>query len=215
MTQLVYCILAILILSVLTMTAQQGIAANLQTQTLTELETQLTGVGTEVLEHIGQTYYDEYTYTYRATREGPYFCGRVRQDQPQTLADPGAFTACTGGATTSETFRNCPYIEGFDGLATATDTLQRTRSGFDYAVSDISVQYVDPATFAPAATETFAKEVSVTVENPYLYVGADPTNTFKLEVSRVFTYGCVADYNKIPALRAGQSCPTTFPCARW
>lgn len=211
MIQLVYCILAILILSILTMTSQRGIAATLQGQTLVELESQLTGVGTEVLERVGQSYFDHYAYTHRASAGFPRYCGRIRQDRLSDLAAPGSFVQATG-ATAADRYAAAPYIEAFHGIATTAAPLTLRRSGIDYLVTSITVDYVNPATLAPSSTQTLAKRVTVRVENPNLYVGENASNTFALNVSRVFTYGCVADFNQIPA---GTTCPTVYPCARW
>ena len=77
-----------------------------------------------------------------------------------------------------------------------------------------TVHYVDPTDFTTiSATQTFAKRVQVTVENPYLYVGDDTTNTFSLTLDRVFTYGCITDPNLIPFVRATETCPVQPACS--
>ena len=208
MAQLIYSILALLMIMFLSMNTQRNIGRDQQEQTVNEIGTQLTGVGTEVLELIGSRYFDAYTYANRNTQ--PY-CGRVADDQltlfsseTRPAADPGN----THGDCTDYTA--CNYIEGFQGIDTTL-----TRGEFDYRVEILDVEYVDPLNFfSSSAASTFAKKVSVRVTNPFLYIGDDPTNTFSLDVERVFTYGCLTDPNLIPYVLAADTCPAN-PCTRW
>ena len=214
MIQLVYCILAILILSILTMTSQQGIAGSLEGQTLVEVETQATGVATEILEAIDQTFFDRYTWLRRSTK--PY-CGRVYNAIADSLAAPGSFVPCADLAT-------CTYIEGFDGLATVAAPISVERAGLTFNVDQIAVRYVDQdhAPLTDPTDRSYAKEVTVRVESPNLYFGTDPTNTFRITFSRVFEYGCATDFNAVPYVTsdADDFCPVDetpaqVPCARW
>lgn len=200
---------------VITLNVQHGALKQQQEQTLNEVGTLLTGAGTEVLESIGATHFDRYTWLYQNSRSGtdaaggavpapllPY-CGRLTASEVNRLSDPGGETQCAD-------FTTCPYIEGFAGLSTVI-----TRGDFDYEVTVDAVEYVLPTDFSVVAPgETFAKRVTITVENPYLYLGDDPSNTFSLTLQRVFTYGCVTDSNLIPYVRQNETCPP-MPCARW
>ena len=219
MSQMIYAILAMALVMVLSLNMQRGVKQTTQGQTLNEAMTPLVGVGTEVLEHIGSTHFDGFNWNYENSRAAsdkrgvaipdplkPY-CGRVAVDEMLSLVSPKDPTgACTSYGT-------CNYIEGFNGLA----AFPVQRGGFTYTVNSISVQFVDPVTQAASLAPTFAKKVTITVSNPYLYLGDDPTNTFSLTMSRVFTYGCVADPNLIPYVRAApfpDVCPPN-PCSRW
>ncbi|MDX1409893.1 MAG: hypothetical protein R3330_17205, partial [Saprospiraceae bacterium] len=157
---------------------------------------------------IGRTHFDAHNWQYGdATPTRPY-CGRVADDRMFLLSepDPSSATSTFGDCTMLGT---CNYIEGFHGLDTTL-----TRGDFAYEVSVDTIHYVDPTDFnTVSATQTFAKRVRVTVENPYLYVGDDPTNTFSLTLDRVFTYGCVTDPNLIPFVRPTESCPPQPACS--
>ena len=201
MSQMIYSILALVLLMILSFNMQRGIKSTAQGQSINEVLTQLPGVGTEALEQIGRSYFDRHAFDQRNTK--PY-CGRVADDETFNLSAPAGanFGACADFAT-------CSYIEGFHGLDTTI-----TRGEFDFAVHVDTVQYVDPADFSVTpGTVTFAKRVQVTVENPYLYLGDDPTNTFSLTMDRVFTYACVTDPNKIPYVRESETCPAPPVCA--
>lgn len=210
MSQLIYAILALLMIMFLSMNMQRNVGRDQQEQAVNEVGTQLIGVGTEVLEHIGGRYFDAYSFGNRNQR--PY-CGRIADDQLYLLSDesrPPSDPGNTHGDCVN--YVNCPYIEGFQG-----DTLTITRGEFDYEVVITDVEYVNPADFNDTAwgnQPSFAKRVEVQVTNPNLYLGDDPTNTFTLEMDRVFTYGCLSEPNLIPYVLASETCPAT-PCTRW
>ena len=78
--------------------------------------------------------------------------------------------------------RLCEDLDDYDGMV-----LTRTVDGLPYTLT-ITVRYVQP--LAPnvySSSQTFAKEVLVEVESPYLKVGkaGDP---LKVPFRRVFTY---------------------------
>ncbi len=210
MAQLIYSILALLLIMLLSMTMQRGIGRDQQEQTLNEVGTQLTGVGTEVLELIGTQYFDRFTFDNRNTR--PY-CGRVADngEEQDRFSRPSStnFGACANPDA-------CAYIEGFDGL-----TFTRTQGDFEFEVEVLSIEYVDPDDFTRTVTSdstSFAKKVTIEVTNPYLYIGDDPNepaSQFSLTLERVFTYGCTTDYDDIPFVRASETCPAPTPCSRW
>ena len=207
MAQIIYSLLALLMVMVLTMNMQRSIGRDQQEQSLNEVATQLTGVGTEVLELIGTQYYDRFTFDNRNTK--PY-CGRVADngEEQDVLSRPSGvnFGACTDPDL-------CAYIEGFEGL-----TFTRTQGEFEYEVTVLDIAYVDSTDFTRELTTDstgFYKRVQIEVTNPYLYIGDDPGNTFSLTLERVFTYGCTTDYEFIPFVRDSETCPTPTPCSRW
>jgi len=210
MAQIIYSLLALLMVMVLSMNMQRGIGRDQQEQSLNEVATQLTGVGTEVLELIGTQYFDRFNLDNQNTR--PY-CGRVADngEEQDLLSSPSGvnFGACTDPDA-------CAYIEGFEGLV-----FTRTQGEFDYEVEILSVDYVDPQDFTRVVTSdstSFAKRVQIEVTNPYLYIGDDPNDTdrqFSLTLERVFTYGCTTDYETIPFVRDTETCPAPTPCSRW
>lgn len=212
MSQLIYIVLAMLLVMLLMMNTQRGVNRTARDQTLNEVQTQLTGVATEVLERIGRTHFDRYAASrYDAANPETHkpYCGRIAEGQETAALTAPADFGTTGVVCGS--FAACPYIEGFHGLDTTV-----TRGDFVFHIDSIRVEYVDPDHFASAsASQTFAKRVSVTVENPFLYLGDDPANTFALTMSRVFTYGCVTDPNAVPYLRPAPQdpgCPVS-PCS--
>ena len=191
MSQFIYLIVAIFLVMIVGVQINRGAESTLHQQTLSEVGTQLTGVGTEVLEMVGSSYFDRFTYANRTTT--PY-CGRT--------SSPDVFS------TVYVPSRN--YIEGFAGLDT---TLVRSEFGFEVRVD--TVEYVSTVDYTtPSATPTFAKRVTVTAENPHLHVGDDTTNTFSLTMSRVFTYACVTDPQYIPYTFPGEPCPTNTCTSR-
>jgi hypothetical protein len=209
MAQLIYSILALLIVMVVSMNTQRSVMGTAEDQAFNEVTTQMTGVGTEVLERIGRTHFDWYNWQYgvgtstlgtsaaaveeRRTR----LCGRLNDVETDSLAAPGAFTACGS-------YANCPYIEGFHDMA----DFVLTRGDFEFTVDSIRVEYVDPVNITTTSgTPTFAKHVSVTIEYPGIYFNEDPTNTLKLDLDRVFIYGCVTDASYIPQPPIGERCP--------
>lgn len=202
MSQLIYSILALVLIMFLSMNMQRGVSRTQQEQGVNEVGTQLTGVGTEVLERIGRTHFDQFTYDNSGPDDKPY-CGRVWNGRETIDFHIPGTNVCPD-------FETCGYIEGFDGLTVPPVT----RADFEFNVTVDSVRYVNPADYDDIfSTQTFAKRVWVTVENPYLYLGDDPSNTFSLTVDRVFTYGCVTDINSVPFLRPSDPACPADPCA--
>ncbi|MDX1419531.1 MAG: hypothetical protein R3181_06140 [Rubricoccaceae bacterium] len=184
MAQFIYLVVAVLVVMIVGMQMNRGAETTLQRQTLNEVATQLTGVGTEVLEMVGSTHFDRYTFANQGNRP---WCGRT--------------TSADSFSTAYVPSRR--YIEGFVDLDTTL-----TRSDLDFRVVVDTVEYVSTVDYTtPSATPTFAKRVTVTAENPYLYLGDDPSNTFTLSMDRVFTYGCVTDPQYIPYVYPGDPCP--------
>lgn len=214
MAQLIYSILALLLIMFLSMNTQRGIMGTAEDQAFNEVTTQMTGVGTEVLERIGRAHFDQYNWLWgigptpttvlAMEQRRQNLCGRLDEDQTSLLA--------TIGSSTCAYYGNCAFIEGFHNLPDTT----LNRGDFDFNVGSFQVAYVDPTDFTspppgppgPPPPKSFAKKVTVTVEYPGIYFNNDPTNTLKLTLDRVFTYGCVTDKEFIPKPPPGDRCPS-------
>ncbi len=215
MAQLIYAILALMMVMFLSMNMQRNVGRDQQEQALNEVATQLTGVGTGVLEQIGTRHFDKYTLDNE--RELPY-CGRIAEEEKQyRLSREGSVNF--GACATDDRGLDCRFIEGFEGVREPV-----TRGGIDYNVEILDVQYVDPNDFdrvLPDDSTSFAKKVIIEVTNPFLYVGDDPSNPdaqFSLTLERVFTYGCATSYVDIPFERTtcpADRVPAETPCSRW
>lgn len=173
MIQTLYGILAIMLVMFLSLNVVRGTTSTQQKMILNEVGTLLTGIGMDVLDHIERKPFD------RATDEsktaGPPTYPMVTVAAQLTGENTGEWgtNACAG-------FLLCDDIDDFDG-----QTVTRDLDGLVYTV-EIEVHYVDAATFADSGgTKTFAKEVTVTISNPYLTIGDDP---LEVAISRVFTY---------------------------
>ena len=82
-------------------------------------------------------------------------------------------------------FSTCESIEEFDGVS-----FNRERDGFRFGVS-INVRYVDEDDpTIVTGSQTFAKEVTVSVTNPHMSLGGNPVT---LQMRRVITYDKVTD----------------------
>jgi hypothetical protein len=79
------------------------------------------------------------------------------------------------------------------------------RDDLSYLV-DITVRYVDPVTLAPSAVQTFAKEVTLTISSPLLFLST-PANPVEVTMRRVFEYDMVTKASYIPYSSSG-TCPS-------
>lgn len=205
MAQLIYSVLALMLIMFLSMNMQRGIGKDQHEQALNEVTTQLLGVGTEVLEHIGRSHFDGYNWRFGVDTPTRPYCGRLDDTEADSLNSPLGPSSCEA---LGYTYENCPFIEGFVDF-----TPSLTRGEFEYNINSIEVGYVDPVTYAASGSPTFAKRVTIEVEYPYMYLGNDPSNTLKLEMDRVFIYGCVTEPNFIPYVPPGSSCPPEPLCS--
>lgn len=196
MAQYIYLVLAILVLGVLGATVNRSVATDQTRQTLTETETLVTTVGTEMLDEVGRAWFDRYMFVNQAIKaEG---CGRPTTAEKGKLAAYGAFVTTTRAT-----------VEGFHGLDTTV-----VRGGFDYRLH-LRVRYV-PDDRAKSAeedtltTQSFAKEVVLRVTNPYFEVGGQ---SLTLTMARTYTFGCPTNPAYVPRPGVGETCPSN-PCAR-
>lgn len=190
MAQTLYGLIALALVSMLALNMHRGTTHTQQRQVFNEVATQVTGVGTEVFDHIARdsVYFDKFVYDTRATFPT---CGRTTT--PTVFTPKGAFVPAAS-------YAGSRYLEGFDGM---TD-VPIDRDDIRFFV-DIAVDYVDPVTLAPAATPTYAKEVVLTISSPLLFLGA-PTNPVEVTMRRVLEYDTVTKSAYIPYSSSG-TCP--------
>ena len=150
---------------------------------LNEVVTQVTGISVDILEHIGNKFFDESTdETGISPADFPLVTFTAE------LTGEGGFGNTGDGATCDHTNfydPDCNDIDDFHGI-----TLNRTVEGIPYTAV-VSVDYVDednPDTDQDPDlphTRTFAKMVTVTITSPYLLLGNIP---LEVKLHRVFTY---------------------------
>ncbi len=191
MAQTLYGLIALALVSMLALNMQRGTTNTQQRQIFNEVATQVTGVGSEVFDHIARdgVYFDKYVYD---TRSVFPTCGRT--------TSPSVFTA-EASFVPATSYEASTYIEGFHGM---TD-VPVARDDIQYLV-DIEVQYVDPVTLAPSATQTFAKEVTLTISSPLLFLRT-PDNPVEITMSRVLEYDMVTKDAYIPYSSSGACAP--------
>lgn len=191
MTQTLYGLLALALLSMVALNVHRSTSNTQQRQVFNEVATQVTGVGSEVFDHIARdsVYFDKYVYD---TRSVFPTCGRT------TTSDVFTPEASFVLAASYETSR---YIEGFDGM---TD-VAIDRDDIQYLV-DIEVTYVDPVILAPSATPTFAKAVTLTISSPLLFLQTYG-NSVDVTMSRVLEYDTVTKESYIPYSSSGTCAP--------
>lgn len=198
MNQTLYGLVALSIVAMVTLSLLRQTTATHQRQAFAETTMQVTGLATEVFDHMEQMYFDR---AIAQSIDTPPTCGHVTR--PEALTPASAFIPCTGNSPAAR-YAACSYLEGFDGLT----NVPFERGGFDFEV-DIDVAYVDPATHQPSATPTFAKAVTLSITHPHMYMGRDRSSPLTVEMRRVIYYDRVAD----PALTpyASDSCPPPPP----
>jgi len=166
--QVFYSLLAMMLVAVLSMTVQRSSHRMDSRMYVNEVVTQASGVATATLEAISLRPFDEKTDT---TKVSTFPAVKSRYE----LTQEGSFGGCVD-------FNLCEDIDDFDGMV-----VDRVYDGFHYRVS-ITVRYVDP--LSPSiytGAQTFAKEVLIEVENPYLQVG-DTGTPLKVPFRRIFSY---------------------------
>lgn len=167
--QVIYSLLAIMLLGLFSLNMLRGIHFSQNDMVENEVATQLTSIGTDVLEFIGRTAFDE----------------NVDESKISPLSFPivtnaGQLTTTFGGCTALEIVNpTCDDLDDFDGLVV-------TRQAVDlpYTVT-IAVRYVDPNNPTQALSPSFAKEVRLTITSPLLTVNDTP---IPVTLTRVFTY---------------------------
>ncbi len=164
--QTLYALIALAIAMLFSVSAQRSMHQTYEQIVLNEVATQVRGVGVEVLEDIGTSFFDAAADTTLPTY--------TRITNVTQLTDPADFGASCSAIET------CIYIEGFDGKTT-----KRTVDGLKYTLQ-VEVRYVEltsPSTVS--ATPTYAKEVLLHIQSPHLRLGDNPLT---VTMARTFTY---------------------------
>ncbi len=170
-------LLSLLLVMLLSLQSFQIITRTERQIYLNELETQLTGVGVQVIERIGTSLFDIST------------DGGIEVTSLDSLAASIDF----GGLCDYELTAGspCKAIEQFHGKDIIID-----RMGLIYNVGiDISYVRVDTLivgsdstfTMTPTSTKRWAKQVSVNISNPNVWV-TDPTNPLVVNMGRIYSY---------------------------
>jgi hypothetical protein len=173
MSSLIYAILAILLLMFLGLNMTRGQLRTQDKMVVNEVATELSGVAYSVLDFIGRRPFDERTDESKIT---PPIVYPVITSTSQ-LTPAANFGGCTSMALVAV---QCDDVDDYHLLTGST-----TVGGLTYSYA-ISVRYVNPANPSQAAgSQTYAKEVSVTVQNPYLTMNGAP---LPVVMRRVFSY---------------------------
>jgi len=190
MAQTLYGLIALALVSMLALNLQRGTTNTQQRQIFNEVATQVTGVAGEVFDHIARdsVFFDKYVYD---TRFLFPTCGRTTSSA--VFTPKAAFVLAASYAASR-------YVEGFDGMQVTID-----REDIEYVV-DIAVDYVDPVTLAPSATPTFAKEVTLTISSPLLFLRT-PDSPVEVTMRRVLEYDRVTKDAYIPYSSSGTCAP--------
>ena len=170
---MIYAVLAIMLVGIFSMNMHRSMHHSQNKMVVNEIVTELTGAGYDMLEMIGRLPFDEHS---DETKKSPLTYPVITT--PGQLTPPGSFGGCT--AINIEVTA-CDDIDDFHGIPTFTIDVD----GLEYE-ADVNVRYVlynDPDT--PAGAQSYAKEVRLTITNPYLLIGGDP---LEVNVRRVFTY---------------------------
>lgn len=172
MVQTIYGLLAIMLTMLLSLNLFRITSGAEQRMVLNEMATQVNGIGVDIMEHVGNRWFDENTSE----------AGITAADFPLVTA-PAQLTAegsTEWGGCTDFYANTCDDIDDFHGM-----TLQRSVEGLPYTAS-ITVRYVNPdAPDTPTGSPSYAKEVIVTIQSPYLKLGDNPLT---VTLSRVFAY---------------------------
>ncbi len=166
--QALYGILAMSLVSLLSLTAVQSKRKTDTRMVINEAATHATAVGVDILEAAGGLAFDAQTDTLRVFN----FPAVSDADELTSEIDFGGATMLSDALD----------LDDLDGV-----TIDRTLGEFRYTVT-LDVRYVDE--YAPdvyTGYQTFAKELRLEIENEHLFVG-NRSNPLTIEMSRVFTY---------------------------
>lgn len=166
--QTLYALVVMALAMLLAINVYRGVNGTQQSMIVNEVATLLTGVGVDVLEHIGSYPYDSTVDTTKVATFPPI-------NAVTDLTPAGDFGL--GCATVA----NCEDIDDFHGK-----TIYQLKNQIQYTV-EVEVRYVnetDPDTYS--GSQTFAKEVLLKISNPNLTLGSGAP--LVVTMRRVYTY---------------------------
>lgn len=176
MNQVIYAVAALTVVMLFSMSTQRGRVTGTQEMYVTEARTRMMGVARETVERIARTEmaFDEATDSEKVAEGAvyPYVAG------PGELTPGNSFGGCADLVA-------CDDLDDFHGVSVNGDM-----EGLPYNV-DVAVAYVDALTGGPTGSQTFAKELTVTVSTPALSLKGE---TLSVGYSRVFTYPSLFDF---------------------
>jgi hypothetical protein len=170
---LIYAVLAIMLVGLFSMNMHRSMHQSQNKMVVNEVVTELTGAAYDVLELIGRLPFDENTdESKKDPLEYPVINGTGQ------LSSSAQF----GGCEALEFIpTDCDDIDDFHAIPSVTVDVD----GLEYEM-DVAVQYVDPSNpDTPSGGNSFAKEVAITITNPYFRVGGEP---LQVTIKRIFTY---------------------------
>jgi hypothetical protein len=142
---------------------------------LNEVATQVTGFAVDIMEHVGNKWFDEVTDETGVTIF-PLVTSQTQLTASTSFGNVGDGLNCNPADFYDP---DCNDIDDFHGM-----TVNRDLDGIPYTAT-ISVRYVredDPST---VTDKSFAKEVSVVITSPYLLLGNTP---LQVTLTRVYAY---------------------------
>ena len=189
MYQLIYSIIAIVLVGIMTMHVMLSMTSTQRRQAINEISTQMTEIGTEALERIGRTDFDEQTNEDgRDINDFP-----LVQNTSQLTAEGSAEWGVCGTNGYDFWDDRCDDVDDFDDL-TSTWT-REDLDGINYTL-EFTVNYVDPDDPKTVlGSQSYAKEVIVEVSNPYFTYGGTP---YKVKLSRIYAYERITQIIVVP-----------------
>jgi hypothetical protein len=175
MAQMIYMVAAIMILASVVLNVNIRMHSTEDRLMFGELAMDMTGVGNEMFEHIAAMEFDPGTISRMAV---PTDSLREEANFGSEVCEP------------DNGYQGCFTVSDFHGRS-ATRAKQRQRNNVtydvEYNISGIVVRYVDEdPPHAPANTQTFAKEVTLTISSPLV---ADANgNPLEITMSRTYMY---------------------------
>ncbi len=186
MTQTIYGLIAIMLVMMLALNVMRIVTGTERRMVTNEVATQVRGLAVDVMEHVGNKWFDE-----AINEEGIEAWEFPLVTSVNQLTAESGFGNTGDGAACDHTTPNfydpdCDDIDDFDGM-----TLDREINGIPFTAA-ITVQYINPDNpdLPPPGGRTFAKEVVVVISSPFLRLGDDPIT---VTLRRVFAYNRITN----------------------
>lgn len=179
MSQLIYAIAALAAVTLFSVSMRHTGVSTEQEMYLTEARSRMLGVARESVEKISRM---EVPFDANTNPDNlseyivfPYV------DSPSELTPSSAFGGCDSDMVT-----NCFDLDDFDGVHQE----DQEENGLPYDL-DVSVAYVDTLDGSESSSQTYAKEVTVTITSSAVVIGGEPVS---VSYSRVFAYPSIFEY---------------------